>query len=87
MTMDPRIKVNLQLFAVYQEVCHARELVLEVAPGTSVGELLNQLIARYPTLADWQPVTTFAVNQQLVRADWALESGDEVVFLPPPSGG
>jgi len=55
--------------------------------STTVAQLLDLLTAQYPDLRRWVPVTRFAVNQQFVQADHVLCPGDEVVFIPPVSGG
>lgn len=81
------IRVTLKLFAAYQEVCGAEQLQLELPQGTSVAQLRDRLIAQHPQLERWRSVTRFGVNLEFVPPDTSLQAGDEVVFIPPVSGG
>ena len=82
-----QIAIKLKLFAVYQEVFGTSELALTLSPETTVGEVLESTIAQQPQLEQWRDVTRFGVNLQFVSADTTLKDGDEVVFIPPVSGG
>ena len=81
------IKIKVKLFSIYQEVFDTPELDLSVAEGTSVGNVLASLIEQKPQLAKWQKVTRFGVNLHFVEPNVLLNNGDEVVFIPPVSGG
>ncbi|WP_239125209.1 MoaD/ThiS family protein [Leptolyngbya sp. CCY15150] len=81
------ITITLKLFAAYQEVYQQPELVLSLAPGTTVAQVRDRLIAEQPSLAQWRDVTRFGVNLQFADADTVLADGDEVVLIPPVSGG
>lgn len=84
---NARIKIKIKLFAIYQEVLDAPELELEVEPETTVGRVLESLIEQKPKLAQWQDITRFGVNLQFVDRGTILQDGDEVVLIPPVSGG
>lgn len=81
------INVKVKLFSIYQEVFETPELDLTVAKESSVEDVLTLLIKQKPQLAKWQAVTRFGVNLQFVPADTLLHDGDEVVLIPPVSGG
>lgn len=81
------IKVKVKLFAVYQEVFDVPELNLFFPEETNVSSVLQSLIEQKPQLAKWQEVTRFGVNLQFVGADTVLKDGDELVLIPPVSGG
>jgi sulfur-carrier protein len=81
------LKISLKLFAVYQETFASSELDLEFPAQTSVGEVLEWAIAQHPQLETWREVTRFGVNLQFVDPDAILQDGDEVVLIPPVSGG
>lgn len=81
------LKISVKLFAIYQETFGKPELTLEFPKGTSVGDVLEWAIAQYPQLELWRDLTRFGVNLQFVEANTLLEEGDEVVFIPPVSGG
>jgi molybdopterin synthase sulfur carrier subunit len=84
---DSTITVTVKLFAAYQEVCGVSDLKLEFPNGTVVEAVRDRLIATHPQLAEWQEVTRFGVNLQFVPPETVLQSGDEVVLIPPVSGG
>ena len=81
------ITVTVKLFAAYQEAFRVSELVLEFPPGTPVTAVLDHLIAQHPELDAWRNLTRFGINLQFVESDTPLQDGDEVVLIPPVSGG
>ena len=81
------IKITIKLFAAYQEAYGVPELEREFPSETSVSKVLENIIAEHPELAQWREITRFGVNLQFVEPDTILQDGDEVVFIPPVSGG
>lgn len=84
---ESAITVTVKLFAAYQEAYGVSELVLEFPPQTPVSAVLDTLIAEHPELEQWRNLTRFGVNLQFVESDILLQDGDEVVLIPPVSGG
>ena len=82
-----RITVVVKLFAVYQETLGLEEIQLSLPNYTPVAEVLEQLLQTHPELKPWQTLTRFGVNLQLVAPETLLRDGDEVVLIPPVSGG
>ncbi len=83
----PILTVTVKLFAAYQEAYGVSELKLQFPAGTSVSAVRDRLIADKPQLAEWRDLTRFGVNLQFVHPDTPLQDGDEVVLIPPVSGG
>jgi sulfur-carrier protein len=81
------IPIQIKLFAIYQEVLGTAQLKQHIALGTTAGQVLAQIITEYPVLAPWQAVTRLGVNLQFVPPDTILASDDELVLIPPVSGG
>ena len=81
------ISVTVKLFAAYQEAYQVSELILELPPETTVALVLDQLVNEHPELNQWRNLTRFGVNLQFVEPDTTLQNGDEVVLIPPVSGG
>ena len=81
------ITVTIKLFAVYQEAYGVPELVWELPVGTTVTAVCDRLYTEHPELEQWRKVTQFGVNLQFVEPDTPLQQGDEVVLIPPVSGG
>ncbi len=84
---DYLINVTIKLFAAYQEVYGTSELKLSFSRPTTVGETLDYLIQEKPELEKWRDVTRFGVNLQFVAAETVINDGDEIVLIPPVSGG
>lgn len=82
-----RIRITVKLFAAYQEAYKVPDLVLELQPGTTVEAVREQLIAEHPELEQWRDVTRFGINLQFVEPNTVLQDGDEMVLIPPVSGG
>lgn len=55
-------------------------------PGKTVGDLRSALIQTYPSLANL-PSLMIAVNQNYAGDDQPISPEDEVVLIPPVSGG
>lgn len=85
--MTEPLKVTVKLFAAYQEAYGLPELILEVPPETTVAKVRDRLIAEHPELEQWRDLTRFGVNLHFVEADTVLKTGDEIVLIPPVSGG
>jgi len=81
------IKIKVKLFAVYQEAFDTSELVLDTPGQTTVSSVLDSLIEQQPQLEQWKKVTRFGVNLKFVEPETILKDGDEVVLIPPVSGG
>jgi len=81
------MRLRLLAFAAAADALGARESTLEVAAGTTVGELADDLVRRHPPLAPLVPTLALAVGGAVVARDHLLADGDEVALLPPVSGG
>jgi molybdopterin synthase sulfur carrier subunit len=84
---EQKIQVKVKLFAVYQEAFGTPELYLTLLPETTVEQVLVSLIAKQPKLAKWRDVTRFGINLQFVESATVIQDGDEIVLIPPVSGG
>jgi molybdopterin synthase sulfur carrier subunit len=85
--MSNSITVIVKLFAAYQEAYGVSELTLDLPIGTTVEMLRDRLISDRPQLSEWRDLTRFGVNLQFVEPQTTLQTGDEVVLIPPVSGG
>lgn len=83
----PEIQVTVKLFAAYQEAYGTPELQLSLPVGTTVAQLCDRLIQAHSELEPWRSLTRFGVNLAFVEPETVLQAGDEVVLIPPVSGG
>lgn len=79
--------ITVKLFAAYQEAYGVPELVLELPAGTTVAGVRDRLLTEHPELERWRDLTRFGVNLQFVDPATVLQDKDEVVLIPPVSGG
>jgi molybdopterin converting factor subunit 1 len=79
--------VRVKFFAILRERAGASDVSKELSDGSTVGDLWRELQKDYPKLAVPGIRLLYAVNQNYVTADYGLHEQDEVVFIPPVSGG
>jgi molybdopterin converting factor subunit 1 len=81
------VNVRIKFFAILRERAGLGEVSKEVADGSTVADLWRQLQRDYPKLDVPGIRLLYAVNQNYVGLDHKLRDNDEVVFVPPVSGG
>ena len=81
------MKVKVKFFAILRERAGTGEITKEIREGSTMRELWEILQRDYPKLAPVKMRLLYAVNQDYVNADYVLKEQDEVVFVPPVSGG
>jgi molybdopterin converting factor subunit 1 len=81
------MKVRVKFFAILRERAGTAEVVKEVVDGSTVADLWRELQRDYAKLDVPGIRMLYAVNQNYVGVDQALKDQDEVVFIPPVSGG
>ena len=81
------MRVRVRLFASLREAAGAAEVELDLPSGASAEDAWAALGSRYPALAPRRANLTAAVNRQYAPFDTTLSEGDELVFVPPVSGG
>ena len=81
------MKVRVKFFAILRERAGTSEVAKEIAEGSTVADLWRQLQKDYPKLDVPGIRLLYAVNRDYVGVDHRLQDKDEVVFVPPVSGG
>ena len=81
------MKVRVKFFAILRERAGTSEVEKEIAAGSTVADLWRQLQKDYPKLDVPGIRLLYAVNRDYVNMDQELKDRDEVVFIPPVSGG
>ncbi len=84
---NTEITATIKLFAVYQEAFAAAEISRQFPVNTPVSAVLDSLISERPQLAEWRDVTRFGINMDFVDPETIVGDRDEVVLIPPVSGG
>ena len=81
------MRVRIRLFASLRELTGRSELILDLPPGASVEAAWRALAAEHPALAGRRQSLSAAVNRRYVPFEAPLAEDDELVFVPPVSGG
>jgi molybdopterin converting factor subunit 1 len=81
------MRVRVRLFASLRETIGASEVELDLPEGATAEEAWKALAGTHPELASRRARLTAAVNRRYAGFDTPLHDGDEVVFVPPVSGG
>jgi sulfur-carrier protein len=85
--LDRGITITVKLFAAYQEAYGQPEVVLELPEGTTMAQVCDRICSPYPELNTLKPITRYGINLTFVDAQTPVQNGDEVVLIPPVSGG
>ncbi len=81
------MRVRVRLFASLRETAGVSEVRLELPAGSTAEQAWERLAAEVPALAARRASVAAAVNRRYASFDTPLAEGDEVVFIPPVSGG
>lgn len=80
------MKVELKAFGIAKDILGKSKLEIELENGSRVADLKNHIAKAYP---DFQSLTHFniAINEEYALDEDEITSGDEIVVIPPVSGG
>lgn len=81
------MRIKVKLFAILRERVGKSEVFQEISDGTTIRDLWGVLQGEYAGLSAIDIKLLYAVNSDYVEANYVLQDGDEVVFIPPVSGG
>ena len=81
------MQVKVRLFGSLRERAGRAELRLELPVGATPEAAWSALVASAPELALRRPSLAVAVNREYASFEKGLNEDDEVVFIPPVSGG
>ena len=78
---------QVRLFALYRERAGRDVVEVSLPDRCTVSDLLDQLQHQVPELSPHYRPTLVAVNSEYAYPDQLLHEGDEIVLIPPVSGG
>ncbi|MDQ7843981.1 MAG: molybdenum cofactor biosynthesis protein MoaE [Armatimonadota bacterium] len=81
------MQISVRAFASYREAIGQKHVVLDIPPGATAAQVWELLQARFPALARLPRPVAFAVNDAYVGGDTVVRERDELVLIPPVSGG
>ncbi|HFC00070.1 MAG TPA: MoaD/ThiS family protein [Phaeodactylibacter sp.] len=80
------MKINILAFGIAKDIINNSQLEIEMTDGETVGQLKTQLINQFPDFKRLQSLS-IAVNEEYQTDDFLLHEKDEIVIIPPVSGG
>ena len=80
------MKIEVTAFGIAKDILKQKRTQVELSDDPSVAALRKELIGNFP---DFEKLASlrFAVNTEYVSDDYQLNPNDEVVLIPPVSGG
>jgi len=81
------MEILIRAFASYREALGSPRLTIEMADGSTPANVWRRLVERHPRLGTLPEPFAFAINDEYVQAGTLLRDQDELVLIPPVSGG
>lgn len=80
------MKLRLLAFGIAKDILHGRSVDYDLAEGNTITSLKTALGTQY---VEFRKLTSlsFAVHEEYVQDSFILHENDEVVIIPPVSGG
>ncbi len=80
------MQIKVLAFGIARDILGASEVDYEISEEISVGDLKEQLMKKYPDFEKLRHLA-IAVNTEYVQDDLIIQENDEIVIIPPVSGG
>jgi len=81
------MRIKLTLFAFFRQVFGAPVVPYDLAEGSTVDDLLEDIFRKHPTLEKSRGHVVVTINKIAVKFTEKLKDGDDVAILPPVGGG
>ncbi len=81
------VQVTVHFYSYFKELTGCPQTTEAIAAESSIGDLHQHLIARFPKLGPMQKSTLVAVGVEYQGRGYVLKPGDEVSLFPPVQGG
>ncbi len=80
------MKIKLIAFGIAKDILKTNELTLEIESGMRIEGLKTEIISRFPDFEKLRSLR-FAINEDYQEDDYQIKENEEVVIIPPVSGG
>ena len=80
------MKIKLIAYGIARDILSRSSLDYELTSDLSIGELKSELSEKYSDFEKLQSLR-FAVGEEYRQDDYVLKENEEVVIIPPVSGG
>src|SRR2546425_2776547 len=79
--------ISVRAFASYREAIGVHSVRVDVPEGSTPRQVWDRLMTQYPRLLRLPKPHAFAINEEYVEENYTLRERDELILLPPVSGG
>ncbi|KOF02323.1 molybdopterin synthase sulfur carrier subunit [Roseivirga seohaensis] len=80
------MKIEVIAFGIAKDILNSNQVTLEMEEQSSVADVRQALVDLYPAFQGLASLQ-LAVNADYVSDDYLIKENDEVVLIPPVSGG
>jgi MoaD family protein len=81
------MRVRVTFYSYFKDLAGCACAEEDLPQGSTLGDLLNRIHARFPRLAPMAKSTLVAVGVEYQNRAYTLQEGDEVALFPPVQGG
>lgn len=81
------MQVTVHFYSYFKELTGCTDTTEVVGDAATIGQLVQQLHARFPKLVSMQNSTLIAVGVDYQDRNYQLKEGDTVSLFPPVQGG
>ncbi len=81
------MKLHVRFYSQLRDLVGHSELDLDLAEGTVVSDLLEQIYAKAPALRSHDKSILVGAGVEFVDRNYELKPGDEISIMPPVQGG
>lgn len=80
------MNIKVVAFGIARDILKSSQLELKVPENSTIGSLKQMVMEKYPDFRQLRSLR-FAINEDYQDEDYCLSDNDEVVIIPPVSGG
>lgn len=80
------MKIDILAFGIAKDILNGTQLQLDLPEGSTIGSLKTELVRLYPDFDRLQSLR-IALNAEYQNDETLISEHDEVVIIPPVSGG
>jgi molybdopterin converting factor small subunit len=81
------MKLRVQFYSELRDLAGASELIVDLADGATVADLLGALYQKVPALRARDKSILVGAGVEFVDRNYKLQDDDEVSIMPPVQGG
>ncbi len=81
------MNVHVQFYAQLRDLAGIREQDVDLAEGSTVGDLLGKIYCQMPALRPHDKSILIGAGVEFVDRNHKLNPGDEISIMPPVQGG